>query len=129
MAQVKIYGLRSHLDKIKTELSEVIHSCLVDSFSFPPDKKFQRYIGLEADDFIYPGDRSGKYIIIEFSIFEGRKKETKKKLIKNLIENIKDKIKIDPEDIEITIFETPKENWGIRGHTGDELKLTYKVNT
>lgn len=31
------------------------------------------------------------------------------------------------QDIEITIFETPKHNWGIRGVPGDELKLNYKV--
>ena len=30
-------------------------------------------------------------------------------------------------DIEITIFESPRENWGIRGQHGDELVLNYKV--
>ncbi|MEM6432015.1 MAG: tautomerase family protein, partial [Deinococcota bacterium] len=25
-------------------------------------------------------------------------------------------------------FETPKENWGIRGQLGDELSLNYKVD-
>jgi hypothetical protein len=30
-------------------------------------------------------------------------------------------------DVEITITETPKYNWGIRGMIGDELKLNYKV--
>jgi hypothetical protein len=29
--------------------------------------------------------------------------------------------------IEITLFETPRENWGIRGLPGDELSLNYKV--
>ena len=33
-----------------------------------------------------------------------------------------------PQDIEITIFETPRHNWGIRGLPGDELTLTYNVN-
>lgn len=35
---------------------------------------------------------------------------------------------IDPENVEITIFETPKQNWEIRGMCGDELALGYKVN-
>ncbi|GHU70367.1 hypothetical protein FACS189413_10620 [Bacteroidia bacterium] len=30
--------------------------------------------------------------------------------------------------IEISIFETPKHNWGIRGLPGDELQIDYKVN-
>jgi phenylpyruvate tautomerase PptA (4-oxalocrotonate tautomerase family) len=32
-----------------------------------------------------------------------------------------------PQDVEITIHESPKENWGIRGKPGDELSLSYKV--
>lgn len=35
---------------------------------------------------------------------------------------------ISPQDVEVTIFETPKHNWGIRGLPGDELALNYKVN-
>ena len=31
-------------------------------------------------------------------------------------------------DIEITIFETPKANWGIRGLPGNELRLNYTVD-
>ena len=36
-------------------------------------------------------------------------------------------MKIDKNDLEITILETPKHNWGIRGLPGDELQLNYKV--
>jgi hypothetical protein len=35
---------------------------------------------------------------------------------------------IHKNDVEITIFETPRENWGIRGLPGDELPLNYKVD-
>jgi hypothetical protein len=35
---------------------------------------------------------------------------------------------IVPQDLEITIFETPQANWGIRGKPGDELALSYKVD-
>ena len=31
------------------------------------------------------------------------------------------------QDVEITIFETPKNNWGIRESCEDELALSYKV--
>ncbi len=34
---------------------------------------------------------------------------------------------IKNQDLEITIFETPMSNWGIRGFQGDELALHYKV--
>lgn len=41
--------------------------------------------------------------------------------------NIASSSEISVNDVEITIFETPKENWGIRGLPGDELALNYKV--
>ncbi|CAN0467465.1 unnamed protein product, partial [Phaeothamnion confervicola] len=34
---------------------------------------------------------------------------------------------IAPQDIEITITETPREHWFIRGMPGDELALPYPV--
>ncbi len=34
---------------------------------------------------------------------------------------------ITPQDVEITIFETPQYNWGIRGLPADELTLDYPV--
>lgn len=127
MAQVKIYGLRDSLKPIQLQLSDIIHSCLVKSMDLPIEKKFQRFICLEREDFIYPKDRSEKYIIIEISMFEGRSIEVKKKLIKLIIEKIP-VLGISKNDIEITIFETPRHSWGIRGLPGDELLLNYKVD-
>ncbi|MGB3759688.1 MAG: tautomerase family protein [Rivularia sp. (in: cyanobacteria)] len=54
--------------------------------------------------------------------------EAKKNLIRLLIKRISEKFSIASNDIEITIFETPKHNWGVRGVTGDELDLGYKVD-
>ena len=60
-------------------------------------------------------------------MFEGRTVETKKALIRHLFTNIKSQVGISSTDIEITIFETPKANWGIRGFPADELTLGYKI--
>ena len=60
-------------------------------------------------------------------MFEGRSIEAKKALIRGINLNIAAQAGITSQDIEITIFETPKENWGIRGMPGDELALGYKV--
>ncbi|MDZ8239112.1 MAG: tautomerase family protein [Nostoc sp. ChiQUE01a] len=92
-----------------------------------PDKRFHRFFPLNESDFYYPPDRTENYLIIEINMFEGRSVETKKQLIRLLIQNIYEKLNIFTYDIEITIFETPKSNWGIRGLPGDELILNYKV--
>ena len=128
MSQIKIYGHREAIQKHRTALSDAIHSAVVGALSFPADKRFHRFIELEAESFIHPADRSSNYIIIEISMFEGRSSEAKRNLIKALFSSIQQSCGIEPQDVEITIFETPKANWGIRGMPGDELTLNYKVD-
>ncbi len=53
--------------------------------------------------------------------------DAKKRLIRLLFDRINATFGISLEDVEITIFETPKHNWGIRGMLGDEVSLAYKV--
>ena len=128
MGQVKVFGLASELNQYKAQLSEIIHSCLVSAFHLPADKKFHRFFPLHESDFIFPEGRTSRYTIIELSIFEGRSVETKKELIHLLFLRLQQELSIQPADVEITIFETPKSNWGIRGLPGDELNLNYKVD-
>jgi phenylpyruvate tautomerase PptA (4-oxalocrotonate tautomerase family) len=128
MVQVKIYGLKMPLMVHADLLSAAVHNAVVEALVYSPEKKFHRLIGLEKSEFIYPSDRSENYTIIEISMFEGRSIETKKSLIRLIFANIEREVGIKPQDIEITIFETPKQNWGIRGLCGDELALGYKVD-
>jgi 4-oxalocrotonate tautomerase family enzyme len=128
MAQVKVFGLRNSLVANRGKLSSAIHEAIVSALAFPPEKKFQRFIAFDSEDFFFPVDRSERYTVIEISMFEGRTIEAKKTLIRSLFENIERDVGIAPNDVEITIFETPKHNWGIRGRLADELALNYKVN-
>ena len=127
MAQIKIYGEKSALAEARDRLSRIIHTCAVDALGLPGDKRFHRFFGLDARDFIYPEGRSGRYTIVEVSMFEGRSIEAKKAFIRLLYQRAKAEIALEPADLEITIFETPRANWGIRGLPGDELTLGYKV--
>ncbi len=128
MSQIKIYGIKDRLDPIKAALSTIIHSCMMEALGLPSDKKFHRFFPMNKEDFYFPSERTEAYTIIEISMFEGRTMETKKQLLALLFEKINSQLSIAPQDIEITIFETPKHNWGIRGLPGDELALNYKVN-
>lgn len=128
MGQVKIFGLKKELNKNKVKISEVIHSCIVDGLKFPVNKKFQRFFLLDEADFYFPDDRTEKYTIIELSIFEGRSVDTKKEFIRLIYKRFQEQLNISGNDIELTIFETPKNNWGIRGLPADELLLNYRVN-
>jgi phenylpyruvate tautomerase PptA (4-oxalocrotonate tautomerase family) len=128
MSQVKIYGLRSALSPVIRDMSEVIHSCVVDALQYPPDKRAHRFFPLETEEFFYPPGRTERYTIVEFSMFEGRSVEAKKTLIRLLFKRFAATLNIGPQDLEITIFETPRHNWGFRGLPGDEHALNYKVD-
>ncbi len=127
MAQIKIYGVAEHLRPIQARLSDVIHVCVVEALDYPPGKRFHRFLPLQPEDFVFPSDRSARYTIIEISMFEGRSAAARKRLITLLFAKIASEIGIDPQDVEITITETPRANWGIRGRPGDELGLEYRI--
>jgi phenylpyruvate tautomerase PptA (4-oxalocrotonate tautomerase family) len=128
VAQVKIYGLREHLEPARVRLSDAIHSCVIEALQFPPSKRAHRFFHMEADDFYFPESATARYTIIEISMFEGRSVETKKGLIRMLFERICSRADRLPNEVEITITETPRQNWGFRGKPGDEIGLSYEVN-
>ena len=128
MPQIKIYGLQSNIESKRFALSHAIHSALMEALGTPNEKRFQRFITLEAENFIFSGDRTSNYTIIEILMFAGRSPEAKKNLIKLLYQKIEKTTDITPQDLEITILEIPQSNWGIRGVPGDELKLNYQVD-
>jgi phenylpyruvate tautomerase PptA (4-oxalocrotonate tautomerase family) len=99
----------------------------MDALGLPESKRFQRFFPMEAGNFIHPPARSDRYTIIEISMFAGRSIEAKGRLIALLFERLAG-IGIPPQDVEITIFESPGSNWGIRGRRGDQLALDYDVS-
>jgi hypothetical protein len=127
MAQIKIFGIREEIHPIKEKLSEILHECIINAFQYPKEKKAHRFIYIEKDSFLFFEGRTNKHTIIELNMFEGRTIEAKKKFYKLLFDRFENELGIIPMDLEITIFETPMHNWGIRGKSGDELILNYKV--
>jgi phenylpyruvate tautomerase PptA (4-oxalocrotonate tautomerase family) len=128
MAQVKVYGIREHLDAIKPKLSEAIHACVVEALEFPVAKRAHRFFPMSSADFYYPDSATARYTIIEISMFEGRSIDAKKHLIRLLFERICAETGRLPNEVEVTITETPRHNWGFRGSPGDEVSLQYKVD-
>ena len=125
---VIIYGIKEQLDPVKARLSNAIHASMCEVLGLPEGKRAHRFVPLQAEDFYYPDGRSEAYTVIEVNMIEGRAINTKKALIKSLFANIQDSAQLDPVDVEITIKEQPSHCWGFRGMTGDEAKLSYKVN-
>jgi phenylpyruvate tautomerase PptA (4-oxalocrotonate tautomerase family) len=126
MAQFVIYGHAAALRARIRPLSDALHEAAVTALQLPVDKRFHRFVPLDPDCFIAPPDRSQDYTVVEVSMFEGRSIETKKFFIAELYRTTS-AIGLRSHDVEITITETPRANWGIRGVPGDELQLDYQV--
>jgi len=127
MAQVVIWAHRAVLPQRRAQLSSAIHGAIMAALEYPADKRFQRFVPLDAEDFIHPDDRGDDYTIIEISMFEGRSEAAKRKLIAELFERVQLEAGVPPQSLEITITETPQVNWGIRGQNAADLALGYQV--
>ncbi|MGH6918591.1 MAG: tautomerase family protein [Geminicoccaceae bacterium] len=129
MAQVKIFARRTHLGRVREALSDAIHRVLQDTLGLPADKRFHRFLALDDGDFLHPPDRGEGYTILELVMFAGRSEETKRACLRRLMADVPAATGIPVGDLEIVILESPKANWGIRGLVGDELQLSYRVET
>lgn len=127
MSQIKIYGIADHLIPVRQQLSDVIHSCVMDVLELPRDKRAHRFFPMERENMFYPEGRSDAYTIIEISMMEGRTVATRKRLVRLLFDRIQEQVGIRHQDIEICIEEYPSCNWGFRGMHGDEVKLSYTI--
>ncbi|MCI3927376.1 tautomerase family protein [Paenibacillus sp. TRM 82003] len=52
---------------------------------------------------------------------------TKKAFYQRLYRDFAELLGIGAIDLEITVVETPRHDWGIRGQAGDELTSSYRV--
>lgn len=128
MPQAKIYGVREHLVPVRDAMSEAVNESISVAFTFPRERRLQRFFPMDKADFIYPPhERSERYTIIEIETFEGRSKDILKKLVREIYERVPAATGIQPRDIDVIISEQPKHAWGLMGEPGDEIRLTYKV--
>jgi phenylpyruvate tautomerase PptA (4-oxalocrotonate tautomerase family) len=128
MPQAKIYGLREHLVPVRDAMSDAVNESISVAFSFPRERRLQRFFPMDKADFIYPHhERSERYTIIEIETFQGRSKDVLKRLVREIYARVPAATGIEPRDIDVIISEQPKHAWGLMGEPGDEIKLTYKV--
>lgn len=122
MVQVKVYGYRTALNqRRRDQLSDAIHKAAHDCLDVPWEKRFHRFVPLEAADFIHPADRSGAYTIIEVHLMAGRTLEQRQGFLRTLSHALTHGVGLRAIDVEIVLLEAPPENWIFRGITGDEL--------
>lgn len=61
MAQVVVWGRRPLIDERRTALSDAIHGAVMAALDYPLEKRFHRFVGLDAENFVHPADLALDY--------------------------------------------------------------------
>ena len=115
MPVVKVSMLEGKTPEYKKTVLDSIHDGLVESIGIEDWDRFQRVEEFPKGDFEKPDFKSEDFMIIELSIFPGRTKEMKGRLIDCICGNLNNRLSVDPADVFIVINEPPLEKWGICG--------------
>jgi phenylpyruvate tautomerase PptA (4-oxalocrotonate tautomerase family) len=104
----------------KANVLDAVHAALISS-GVPAGDKFQRVIGLDANDFrfdaSYPDLKSGRdenFILIEILWSAGRSVKVRKALLAELMASLA-KQGLNPENVMVCFKETTWENWAFGG--------------
>ena len=116
MPLAKIHVLEGRYDQSRlANVSGAIQAALMNTLRVPPDDFFQLIFELPKNRFLHtPGFVSMQYsddlIILEVSFIQGRPKETRLALLKDINTRVASAAGISPDDMMITLYETPGEN-------------------
>lgn len=129
MPQVKVYGRLGRLEPRAALLSDTVHRVLREALGIETEKRFHRFFSLSRAQFVFGPGRSEDYTLIEIYLFRGRSKAAKRKLFQALYACVAQEAGVEAADLEIILFEVPRENWAIHGTPGDEMELGYDVTS
>jgi len=97
MPLAKIHVLEGQYDEARLgEVSSAVQNGLINALGIPPEDFFQDY--------------SNNLIVLEITFISGRPKEKRLGLLKALNDTVVSAAGISPDDLLITLYETPGEN-------------------
>lgn len=115
MPLVRIDIIKGHTDEYKKAFLGAVHDGLESALGIPDWDRFQRLCEIDNDYFERGGGKTENFCIIELTIFPGRSKEVKAKIIKEITRLLVERLNIASSDIFIVINDPPIENWGFGG--------------
>ena len=116
MPVAKIHVLEGQYSEARLDkVSNAIHEALVGALGIPPEDFFQLIHVLPGNQFRHTPaflglTYSADLILLDVTFISGRPKERKLQLLKLLNDNIVAAAGISPDDLMITLYETPGEN-------------------
>ncbi|HEX9457675.1 MAG TPA: tautomerase family protein [Thermoanaerobaculia bacterium] len=135
MPVAKIHVLEGRYDEARLgRVSNAVQQGLINALGIPPDDFFQIIHVLAPPQFRHTGsflglDYSDDLILLEITFISGRPKEKRLDLLKALNDAVVAAAKISPDDLLITLYETPGENISFgrglaqRAHVSEKKKV------
>ena len=96
MPLVKVEMLKGKSNEFKKTVLDCIHDGLMDSIGIEDWDRFQRIAEYEKSQFEIPSFKSDDFMIIELTMFPGRTKEQKEKVIEMITDNLNKRLSIAP---------------------------------
>jgi hypothetical protein len=116
MPVAKIHVLEGRYDKARLGMvSRAVQNALISALDIPPEDFFQIIHILPHGQFLHTPsflglNYSDDLIVLEITFISGRPKEKRLRLLKALNEAVVSAAEIAPDDLLITLYETPGEN-------------------
>jgi hypothetical protein len=133
MPLAKLHVLEGQYDEARLDkVSSAVQNALISALGIPPDDFFQIIHVLPRSQFRHtPSFRGLNYsddlIVLEITFISGRPKEKRLGLLKALNDEAVSAAGISPDDLLITLYETPGENISFgrglaqRAHIADQV--------
>jgi hypothetical protein len=133
MPLAKLHVLEGQYDEARLDkVSSAVQNALISALGIPPDDFFQIIHVLPRSQFRHtPSFRGLNYsddlIVLEITFISGRPKEKRLGLLKALNDEAVSTAGISPDDLLITLYETPGENISFgrglaqRAHIADQV--------
>jgi len=116
MPVAKIHVFEGRYDKARLgDVSRAVQNALISALDIPPEDFFQIIHVLPRGQFLHTPsflglNYSDDLIVLEITFISGRPKEKRLRLLKALNEAVVSAAGIAPDDLLITLYETPGEN-------------------
>jgi 4-oxalocrotonate tautomerase len=117
MPIAKIHVLEGRYDKDRLDkVSQAVQSALINTLGIPADDFYQLIFEFPRDRFRHTPSFVGMnytddLILLDVTFIEGRPKELRLNLLKELNQRVSSAAKMSPDDLVITIYEAPGENF------------------
>lgn len=111
----------------KGAVLRALHRAQMEALQTPEWDRTIRLIEHDVDEFAVPPDKGPRYSLVEFTLFEGRTRDVKRRLYNAVVAHLGE-LGVPAKDIKIVLIDVPLESWGIRGgQAASDVDLGFEV--